>query len=274
MTGVMGHHSNASRTELSSPITNVMMRYDAAMSSSSPGLATRRERTRAATLAEIKQVALALMRDQGTTDVRFTDIARAMGLTAPALYRYYADRDALLTDLITDGYHDLAAELAAARDGLPAAAGPAEHLLAVAGAYRSWALGDPQRFALIFGLPVPGYAAPEEGPTVEAAQRAMANLAEVVHRAAGQGLLGEPIIGRVDPETVAGLMEQEKKAHDTELPPATRQAMMHCWAALHGFVCLEAYGHLDWFTPAARDGLFLSQVDLAGRALGLRLTRP
>ena len=66
--------------------------------------ASRRERARAATVAEIKATALDLMREAGTTDVRFTDIARVMGMTPPALYRYYADRDALLTDLITDAY--------------------------------------------------------------------------------------------------------------------------------------------------------------------------
>lgn len=260
------------------------VRYDAVMAIDSPAAAasaaqpatpSRRERTRAATVAEIKQVALELMREHGTTDVRFTDIARVMGLTAPALYRYYADRDALLTDMITDGYHDLAVSLAAARDALAPAADPGDHLLAVAGAYRRWALEDPQRFALIFGLPVPGYAAPQEGPTVEAAQRAMANLAEVVHRAAEQGVLGRPIVSEVDPVTEACMHEQENLKHDADLSPATRQAMMHCWAALHGFVCLEAYGHLDWFTAEAREGLFRAQVDLAGRALGLAdLSRP
>ena len=49
------------------------------------------------------------MREQGTTDVRFTDIARVMGMTPPALYRYFADRDELLTALITDAYGDLGA---------------------------------------------------------------------------------------------------------------------------------------------------------------------
>ena len=48
---------------------------------------SRRERARAATIAEIKQTALELMSEQGTTDVRFTDIARVMGMTPPALYR-------------------------------------------------------------------------------------------------------------------------------------------------------------------------------------------
>ena len=51
-------------------------------------------------------MARGLMREQGTTDVRFTDIAKEMGMTPPALYRYYADRDALLTDLIAEAYRE------------------------------------------------------------------------------------------------------------------------------------------------------------------------
>jgi AcrR family transcriptional regulator len=230
---------------------------------------TRRERARLATMSEIKATALDLMHQQGHTDVRFTDIARAMGLTPPALYRYYGDRDELLTDLITDAYRHLAAalalEVAAAEP-----ADPAGRLLRVAGAYRRWVLEEPQQFALIFGPPVPGYAAPEGGATVEAANDAMANLAAVVEQAAGRGELGDPIVSTVDASTVACMIEQEKAAKlGADLSPATHQAMMHAWAALHGFVCLEAYGHLDHFPPQARDGLFRAQVELAGRAIGL-----
>ncbi|MFI5099321.1 MAG: TetR-like C-terminal domain-containing protein, partial [Actinomycetes bacterium] len=105
---------------------------------------------------------------------------------------------------------------------------------------------------------------------VEAAKRAMANLAEVVHRAAAQGVLRDPTIGSVDPAAAACLADEEKAGGvGGPLPLATHQAMMHAWAALHGFVCLEAYGHLDWFPAEARDGLFRAQVDLAGRSIGL-----
>lgn len=38
-------------------------------------------------------------------------------------------------------------------------------------AYRAWATADPQRFLLIFGTPIPGYAAPEDGPTEQANRR-------------------------------------------------------------------------------------------------------
>ena len=75
---------------------------------------SRRERVRASTLSEIKACALDLMRERGSTQVHFADIARAMGMTAPALYRYFDDRDDLLTALIRDAYNDLADTLAKA----------------------------------------------------------------------------------------------------------------------------------------------------------------
>jgi AcrR family transcriptional regulator len=267
------------------------------MATGSPGV-TRRERTREATRTEIKQTALDLMREQATTDVRFTDIARVMGLTPPALYRYYDDRDALLTEMITDGYHDLAAALAAARSA--AGDAPAEQrLLAVGSAYRAWALEDPQRFALIFGMPVPGYAAPQDGPTVVAAKRAMANLADVVLTAAVDGSLGEPLIRAVGPHLVAELADGKNDMNQLVVDPAdsgasadaaaspgeypqpapgagvavsaaTHQAMLSCWAGMHGFVCLEAYGHLDWFSAQARQELFAAQLTLAALAMGIR----
>ena len=109
----------------------------------SSGTLNRRQRQRAATVEEIKEVARGLMREQGTTDVRFTDIAKEMGMTPPALYRYYADRDALLTELIADAYRDLGQTVAQARDrhdaddvaGLWVAAGRA---------YRDWARREPR----------------------------------------------------------------------------------------------------------------------------------
>jgi hypothetical protein len=55
----------------------------------------------------------------------------------------------------------------------------------------------------------------------------------------------------------------------TPIPPATYQAMLHAWAGLHGFTCLEAYGHLHWLGPGACDELFANQVRLVARTVGL-----
>ncbi|HEX6196859.1 MAG TPA: TetR/AcrR family transcriptional regulator [Jiangellaceae bacterium] len=230
---------------------------------------SRRERARAATIEEIKQVATQLMRDQGTTDLRFSEIAREMGMTAPALYRYFADRDELLTALIVDAYDELGDQVARARDAVP----PDDiwgRFYAVSEAYRSWASREPVRFALILGMPVPGYAAPEEGPTTEAARRAMRQLKALFFDAAERGVLGRPLLGEV-PEPVRLCCEVERDRHPDEPPisPETFQAMLHCWAALHGFASLEAHGHLEWLTPDARDDIFRSNARLAAMTAGL-----
>jgi AcrR family transcriptional regulator len=228
---------------------------------------TRRERARAATTEEIKDTARRLMREQQTTDVTLSDIARAMGVTPPALYRYFDDRDSLVTALITDAFGELGAALAAARESVPAA-DLAGRWLAAASAYRHWASAEPQQFALILGLPVPGYVPPEEGPTTEAAQAAMAQLADLFITALDRGELGPPMVREVDPSVV---MCANGKHEDfgTAIPPDSFQAMLHAWSALHGFTSLEAYGHLAWMTEEARDSVFVGQVRLSALAAGL-----
>ena len=231
---------------------------------------TRRERTRAATIQEIKQTALQLMRTQGTTDLRFSDIAREMGMTAPALYRYFADRDELLTAMIVDAYNDLGEAVAKARDQVPVD-DPTGRLYAVGQAYRAWARSEPQRFALILGMPVPGYSAPEEGPTTEAAQRAMAQLKALFFDAADRQLLQPPLLREVSESLRECVRAEHDLFHPDEpmLPAETFQAMLHCWAALHGFTCLEAYGHLDWLPAEGRDALFDASIRLIAATTGL-----
>jgi AcrR family transcriptional regulator len=229
--------------------------------------APRRERARAATIEEIKQTALALMREHGTTAVRFADIARAMEMTPPALYRYFADRDELLSALIADAYEALGTCVAEAREKVPpddiAAA-----WVAAGQAYRQWAHRDPQRFALILGLPLPEYAAPVDGATSEAAGRAMSQLSSLFTEALQRGLLRPPLVRDVHP-TVEACAKIKNGNHDIDIPPESFQAMLHAWSALHGFTSLEAYGHLDWMGKEARDHLFLGQLRLAAEAAGL-----
>lgn len=233
---------------------------------------SRRERARAATVAEIKTTALSLMRGSETLDVRFVDIAREMGMTAPALYRYFADRDALLTALIVDAFDDLGAALAQAG----ADVGPDDHAarcLASCHAYRSWVQREPQRFALVFGQPAPGYVAPEDGPTTEAAQRALGHLQAIVVRAVDDGVIQPPLVPQVTPGLAAALAEKQHASPSAEqsraIPAPTYAAMLHVWSMLHGFVTLEAHGHYCWLAADVLDAMFDSQLRLSLRILGI-----
>ena len=132
-------------------------------------------------------------------------------------------------------------------------------------------------------MPVPGYCAEEEGPTTEAAKRAMGQLQATFLDAARRGELEEPLIRDCDDAFAAGLNEAHKDDHllsdawaDDDraavahaLTPVTFQAMLNFWASLHGFVSLDAYGHLDWLGPQAREALFRTTVEQAARCAGL-----
>ena len=249
---------------------------------------SRRERVRAATVAEIKAVTLELMRERGTTQVGFTDIARAMGMTAPALYRYYADRDDLLTACIHDSFTELGRLLddgvRAVRDsggagGAGGVAGEADggldwaRLYAGMTTYRTWAKAHPEQFALIFGPPVPGLVVDEAAGTTEAASGAMAVLEGIVLEALACGRVEPSVVSFVEP-TLAAVMTGKHTAGEQplpDLPPAACQGVLQAWMAIHGYIALETSGHLDWLPESTREGLFDAQVELAARGIGIRV---
>src|SRR3954454_1499378 len=212
---------------------------------------TRREITRAATVDEIKRTALALMHEQGSTDIRFADIARAMSMTAPGLYRYFSGRDELMTALVEDAFTDLGDALEKALTA--ASEDPTERLLAVARAYRGWGTGDPTRFAVVFGLPVGGYVPKAEASGWEAADRAFGFLTEPVLAAVAAGIPVRPPLAAVSDKVRFAFCE---KPPMDQLDPALAQALMHAWASLHGFVCLEAFGQMKGMPGEVADEMF------------------
>src|ERR1700720_1935995 len=80
---------------------------------------SRRDRVRAETTAEIKQTARKILVEQGPEAVTLRAIAREMGMTAPALYRYFDSHEDLLTHVVADIFTELADEV---HDAIEAAA--------------------------------------------------------------------------------------------------------------------------------------------------------
>jgi AcrR family transcriptional regulator len=149
---------------------------------------TRREALRRATLAELHDAALAEVREHGAVALSLRRVARRMGMSPAGLYRYVESREHLLTLLIARAYDDLADTLEAALAAAPAD-DLAARLRAVGDGYRDWALAHPNEFGLLFGDPIPGYAAPEGGPTVAAMTRVGVALATPILEASAQGRL-------------------------------------------------------------------------------------
>jgi AcrR family transcriptional regulator len=227
----------------------------------------RRERVRQATVEEIKAVARAQMAAEGTAGVSLRAIARAMGMTAPALYRYFGSRDELVTALVVDAYDALADAMEAAVEAVPAGRhGP--RLGAAFRAFRTWGLEHPTEYALIFGGPIPGYVAPE---TTRPAGVRYTNL--LVGLLADAHTAGAIDPARVEVRVPGGLRRQvegfRRRLGRDDLPVPVLAFGLGAWARLHGVVTLEVFGHL---APAIGDGaaLFEQELDAVIGQAGLR----
>lgn len=210
---------------------------------------TSRERYRAQVRAEIKQHAWEQIATAGVPALSLNAIAKQLGMSGPALYRYFASRDELITALIRDAYRSIADTVRAAYDDGADLAGLA-HVI------RDWARGDPQRYFLIYGTPVPGYHAPDD--TTAISFEVMAVLIEAC------GALGEG-----GPETPfdAHLEGHRAWAHGHPAPPAVLHRALSFWTRLHGVLSLELAGH---FAGMRFDPDPLLDEEIAGLAPGGR----
>jgi AcrR family transcriptional regulator len=211
------------------------------MQPKSPTPVTRRERFRQITMDEIKTIARRQMIENGTAGISLNAIARTMEISGPALYRYYASRDALITALGIDAYSALAETLESAAREQPTAP-PAERLMAVLMAYRRWAVDHPVEFQLIFGNPIPGYHGPEDiiSPV---ARRVFSPILQILAESFQHGDL-KPPSGTTN--LPSGLQVTLEVLHQNE-PPAIPAEVIYIglvgWYHIHGMIMLELFNH-------------------------------
>ena len=229
---------------------------------------SRRERLREATLREIAEAGRAQLRSVGPQGLTLSAVARELGMTAPALYRYVDGVDGLITLLVAEGFVDLAEHLEAARDAVD----PHDHgrrFQALCEALRSWALADRAQYGLLFGSPVPGYSAPEDGPTDDSARRAAGALWQVLVDAQADGRLGPPLVTSVDPAALPLLEDKVAGGLGEALAPEVQAAAWAALSLLLGAVAVEVFGHMPPCEETVAAAVFRGKVDVARCILGL-----
>jgi AcrR family transcriptional regulator len=198
-----------------------------------------RARVRLELTSEIKEVAFAQLASGGGAALSLRAIAREMGMASSALFRYFRNRDALLTALIIDSYSSLAdaaedAEARAHKKSIEA------RWMAICRGVRNWALTHPHQYALIFGSPIPGYAAPDG--TVATATRVPMLLSDLL----GDRLSEKSYDPRAHPEppvAVRRAIEPVRAMMPDGVPADLVVAGLMAWTYLFGAVSFEVFGH-------------------------------
>ena len=193
-----------------------------------------RARVRAELTREIVEAARRHLATDGAAGLSLRAVARELGMASSAVYRYFASRDELLTALIVEAFDAIGAAAEQAEADV-ARADLRGRWRATCGAARAWALAHPHEYALIYGSPVPGYAAPEA--TVGPASRVGVLLCRVV----ADGVAA----GAVDAEPdgpAAGAVLTPGVAEGFDLPEPLAPRVVTAWSSLYGAISFEVFG--------------------------------
>lgn len=161
------------------------------------------------------EAALAVVEAEGAAALSLRDVARQVGVSAAAVYRHFADKEALLAEVAAEGFAALNRAFAEALAAAPEQ--PELRLLALGEAYVRFGRGRPGLYRLMFGSP-PG---PITNPRLQQeSQQAFFAL-------------------------LNGLAAVEPQAGPAQLTAAAVAA----WSLVHGYVHLGLEGQLDHLPP-------------------------
>ena len=224
------------------------------MSASSTPRALARERT----MTRIVELGNAQLRTVGAAGLSVREIARGLGMVSSAIYRYVGSRDELLTLLIVDAYEDLAA---AVEERLAdVGEEPRSRFLALGGAMADWALAAPERWTLLYGTPVPGYAAPSEAtnaPGTRVTREVLVIAADAAGSADGRQESGSPTLA----PAVEALLDRHLAEFDIAADAVTAARAVTAWSGLVGVISAHLFGQLGPDAVALGEDILRPQIE-------------
>lgn len=232
---------------------------------------SRRDRQRAATEAEIKDVARRQLVASGGAELSLRGIAREMGMTAPGLYRYFESLEALTQEMC----HGFVAEVAAALDAQLAAAGPdlATRVHVAIRAFRDWSVAHPAEFGLMFRAKGPGVVAfPGPGKVAWSDECGHSQAFARLFLDLFVDLWQEQPIELPDdehlPRDVVEQLASLRQLITIDVPDGAVWVFAHAWVRLYSVIALEALGQLE-FMFADVEPYFEAELHAVAHTLGI-----
>jgi AcrR family transcriptional regulator len=199
-----------------------------------------RSQAHAATTARIVEAARTLLVNGG--DVTLRAVARELGMTAPALYRYAANHEELVRIVAIAIDADVAERIAAASDRQPVD-DPAARLIAATVEFRQWALTNRKEFSLVF-TNVDVDCIDELNASASTGMK----FSELLFALWAKRPFPIPQLDDLDPELATILRDPRVPADLTGVPDEMRGlvwVLERAWSRLYGTVTLEVFRHID-----------------------------
>lgn len=236
--------------------------------SSSRSSGNRRSRRRESTLAEIHAAARRLLMEKGPEALTSAAIAHALGITPPALYRYYPSHERLVEALAAEYYAELTERIAEARNSSRRSGQSGTALMVMCRAMRLWGLSNPGVFRLLFTSPIlrRTSVASDAG-----SQFGGVFLEEVT------ALWNENGFPAPDPETLSSDLKRQLADYSgrigSQLPPEALQVFLTQWVLIYGALSMEILHQID-FAFDNPEPLYEACVSNACSAVGATYREP
>jgi AcrR family transcriptional regulator len=199
-----------------------------------------RAQAHAATATRIVAAARELLVRHGEVTLRA--VARELGMTAPALYRYAASHEELVRIVAIAIDADVAERITRAAEGQPAD-DPAARLIAAAVEFRAWALENRQEFSLVFtNVDVDCL------DQLESSASTGMKFSELLFALWAERQFPIPALDDLDPGLAAILRDPLVPADLSGVPDEVRGlvwVLERAWSRLYGTVTLEVFRHID-----------------------------
>ena len=213
---------------------------------------------------QILHSARAQLKHHGAAQLSLRAVARDIGVASSAVYRYVASRDDLLTLLVVDSYGDLADAVEGAHSRTDS---PRSQFIAVGHAMRTWALHHREQWSLLYGTPVPGYAAPSE-LTTGPGTRVAAIMLRIVEQAFSDDS-PNPSPSTPMRQDVEDFVRDIATELDVRMTPAQIALTLPAWSSIIGAISSELFGHVGHMPDNV--GAFVMELTLREWASILKL---
>ncbi|TSI16131.1 TetR/AcrR family transcriptional regulator [Brevibacterium aurantiacum] len=213
---------------------------------------TPRQRARLETEAQITRIGNRMLDDDGLDGVSLRAIARELGIVSSAIYRYVKNRDELLTILIRDAFTSIA-------DDVDEALEHNTSVLTVGVTMLAWSRRHPNRWALIYGTPVPDYQAPRD-ETVIPGTRIMVTLTTLL----SQSSVHQTPNTQVPPAHALDVLREGLRELGLEPDDQVIMRTVTVWAAIIGLINALRFGQFGPGIELVEDELMQGLVSTLG----------
>lgn len=200
-----------------------------------------------------------LLRSGGLEAVTVRELARSLGVSAPALYKHLRGREEVVDRLVAACLDEVTTAVAAARDAADAT-DPRARFLAAARGFAGWARANRAEFALVFATPVTGFAKVTGGAGDQAGVRLGQVFVEIAASARDRLHDGGPLASALA-QPLAAWAEKRR------LPLTVGQVytVVSAFGDLLGLVSVDVFGQLGFALPDTDPYLDRRLAELADR---------